>query len=310
MREKLPVFVYSDLNEPLKDLIRENTAQVDFNDKSDRERSFERCRLCPVVFGNPPREWIAGHGKLLFWQLDSAGFDQYRGIETNAVVANMGDFFSINCAETIVSGILAFYRSVHTLVRLQEEKRWVGKPLRYEMETLTGKRVILLGAGTIAQAIARLLSGFNCDVRFVARTNPDAEIRSRSSLIQALPETDILINTLPGSAGTAVDEPVFEAMRGGSIYASIGRGVTTDESALIRALDSGRLAGAVLDVTSEEPLPVSNPLWGMKQVILTQHTGGGHRLEDEGKVNQFLKNLKLFLGNHRIENAVDLTRGY
>ena len=158
MREKLPVFVYSDLNEPLKDLIRENTAQVDFNDKSDRERSFERCRLCPVVFGNPPREWIAGHGKLLFWQLDSAGFDQYRGIETNAVVANMGDFFSINCAETIVSGILAFYRSVHTLVRLQEEKRWVGKPLRYEMETLTGKRVILLGAGTIAQAIARLLS--------------------------------------------------------------------------------------------------------------------------------------------------------
>ncbi len=310
MQENVPVFIYADLNDQLKDLIRETVPDALFNDKSAPAKSLEQCRSCSIVFGNPPREWINGHDKLAFWQLDSAGFDQYRGGQTKAAVSNMGDFFSVNCAETIIAGLIAFYRSLHTLVRLQDEKKWVGKPLRYEMETLTGKRVIMLGAGTIARAIAKLLAGFDCTIRFVARTNPDAQIRSREDFIKALPESDILINTLPGSAGTAVDASVFHAMRRGSIYASIGRGSTTDESALIQALDSGHLAGAVLDVTSAEPLPVASPLWNMKQVILTQHTGGGHRLEDEGKVSQFLINLQLFREEKPLQNRIDLARGY
>jgi phosphoglycerate dehydrogenase-like enzyme len=99
-------------------------------------------------------------------------------------------------------------------------------------------------------------------------------------------------------------------MQPGSFYASVGRGNTTDEPALIAALQAGRLGGAVLDVTATEPLPPNSPLWTLPNVLLTQHTGGGQPLEDEGKVDQLLRNLHQLERSEPLENLVDLARGY
>jgi glyoxylate/hydroxypyruvate reductase A len=96
----------------------------------------------------------------------------------------------------------------------------------------------------------------------------------------------------------------------GSLYASVGRGNTTDEPALIAALQAGRLGGAVLDVTATEPLPPDSPLWTLPNVLLTQHTGGGQPFEDEGKVEILLRNLQHLRRGEPLENLVDLTRGY
>ena len=100
------------------------------------------------------------------------------------------------------------------------------------------------------------------------------------------------------------------AMRPGSIYASVGRGNTTDEPALIRLLQAGYLGGAVLDVTAVEPLPTDNPLWTLPNVLLTQHTGGGQHHEDEGKVDVLLRNLELLQAGQPLQYLVDLSRGY
>ena len=99
-------------------------------------------------------------------------------------------------------------------------------------------------------------------------------------------------------------------MSPGSVYANVGRGTTTDEPALIAALQSSQLGGAVLDVTATEPLPADSPLWTLPNVLLTQHTGGGQPDEDAGKVAQFLRNLDLFLAGKPVANAVVLGRGY
>ena len=90
----------------------------------------------------------------------------------------------------------------------------------------------------------------------------------------ALPQTDIVINCLPGSAEGFFSADLVAAMAPDSIYASVGRCNTTDEPALIAALEAGHLGGAVLDVTAIEPLPTDNPLWALPNVLLTQHTGG------------------------------------
>ena len=95
-----------------------------------------------------------------------------------------------------------------------------------------------------------------------------------------------------------------------AVFANIGRGSTVDEPALIKALQEERLAGAVLDVTEVEPLPSSHPFWGMSNVILTQHTGGGQANEQEGKVVIFADNFRRFIEGQPPHNQINLQKGY
>ncbi len=99
-------------------------------------------------------------------------------------------------------------------------------------------------------------------------------------------------------------------MKKGSVYASVGRGSTTDEKALIEALNSKHLDGAVLDVTEVEPIPNDNPLWKMENVILSQHTGGGHADEHVGKVDLFLNNMMTIESGGAPINEINLAKGY
>ncbi len=276
------------------------------------EQRARECQRADIIFGNPPPEWLAGDQlpHLRLWQLDSAGFDRYQGLELAAPVANMGDYFAWPCAETMVAGLLALYRALPELVSLQTEQRWVGAPIRGRMGLLRAKRVILLGAGTIAQAVQQQLSGFGCVVRLLARTDPQAQLHSRADLLAALPATDIVVNCLPGSADKFFGAAEFAALPPGALYASVGRGNTTDEAALVETLRTGRLGGAVLDVTETEPLPVGHVLWTLPRVLLTQHTGGGQPAEAEGKVAQLLRNVARLQAGQPLENLVNLSRGY
>ncbi len=222
----------------------------------------------------------------------------------------MGDFFAMACAETMVAGILALYRGLPTLLRLQDAKSWQGKKVRFTLDLLSEKTALVLGAGTIGKATKKILEGFGTQVKMTARQNPEADIHSKEELFQRLPQADIVVNTLPGNAGKYVSAEFIRQMKKGSIYANVGRGTTTDEQALISALQEGHLAGAVLDVTETEPLPQDSPLWQMENVLLTQHTGGGQANEVERKIDRFLANLKRFLAGEEILGQVNLSQGY
>ena len=263
-----------------------------------------------VLMGNPPVNWFMDAPNLKFWQLDSAGFNNYSDLNLTIPVCNMGDFFAWPCAETIVAGILALYRRIDELAVLQRQKKWIGAPLRYTMNNLHQQRVVIMGAGTIGQAVRSILTGFACTINLMARTNPEAQIHTREELLAMLPTTDLLINCLPGTVDKFVDREVIAAMKPGSVFANVGRGNTADEPALIDALQRGHLGGAVLDVTAQEPLPADSLLWTMPNVVLTQHTAGGQRTEDEGKIAQFVRNLARFEQHESFENKITLTRGY
>ncbi len=307
-------FVYRQLNDQANQYLAANLPkgiQAIFRSdlKSDEYRhTFEKADF---ILGNPPRDWFNNPpAQLKFWQLSSAGFSEYEGMTAPVPVANMGDFFARPCAETIVGGVLAFYRGIHTLTKLQLEKDWQGEKARPFLRLLGDQQAIVLGAGAIGVCVKEMLQGFGCKVRMTARTNPAAEIHSREELMKALPQTTLVINTLPGSAEKYVTAEMLNALPSQAVYASVGRGETTDEPALIAALRADKLAGAVLDVTEEEPLPVDSPLWEMDNVILTQHTGGGKSDELTGIAQQFIDNLHHFLKKEPLENPVELSRGY
>lgn len=311
------IYCHANLDEELRNRLLEALSpkytihfQSDTQSKEDAQNKFNEA---DYVLGNPPLEWFSQPlNNLKFWQLDSAGFDQYASVQLNneTKVANMGDWFARPCAESIIGGVLALYRGLDKLTLLKEKTEWIGTPLRAKLHLLSGQEVVILGAGSIGKTVQILLQGFGCTIHMMARTSPGADITSKEQLLNTLPNTDLVINTLPGSANHFADQQVFETMKKGSVYASVGRGSTTDEKALIDALHSGHLGGAVLDVTEIEPLPNESPLWKMEHVILSQHTGGGHANEHVGKVDLFLNNIIALEGGGTPMNEVNLTKGY
>jgi phosphoglycerate dehydrogenase-like enzyme len=307
-------YIYIAFNEEVQQYLVENLPKEItpvFRTTLPKEQQEEAFRKAELVLGNPPPAWLQqAPSPLQFWQLSSAGFNQYEDLRLKIKVANMGDFFARPCAETIVGGVLAFYRGIHTLTKWQTQKHWQGEQLRTSLRLLGQQQVIVLGAGAIGKYIKQMLSGFGCTIRMAARTNPLAEIHSREDLLKMLKHTNLVINTLPGSAEKYVTAEVFEALPEGAVYASVGRGETTDEQALINVLRNGKLAGAVLDVTETEPLPADSPLWSMDNVILTQHTGGGKADEGLGIAIQFIANVNHFLKKEPLEDKVELSRGY
>jgi len=311
----MQLFVYSTLNEAARQLLRQQLpadVQPVFRHELPADQQQTAFQNADLLLGSPPADWF-GAGpppRLQFWQIDSAGIERYQRVAVACPVANMGDFFAWPCAETMVAGILGWYRRIPELTLLQNRQEWVGAPLHSRLGLLRGKRVIILGSGAIGQAVAQQLAGFECSIRFLARTDPKAQLHSREELRAALPATDIVVNCLPGSAGNFFSADMIEAMTPSSLYANVGRGNTTDEAALIAALQAGRLAGAILDVTAQEPLPATHPFWQMPNVLLTQHSGGGMPGEEEGRAEQLLRNLHHLRQQEPLENLVDLARGY
>lgn len=311
------IYCHANLDEVLQNRLKEALSpkytlhfQSDTTSKTEAKSLFNQA---DYILGNPPLDWFSEpQNNLKFWQLDSAGFDQYASVPLNeqTKVANMGDWFARPCAESIIGGILALYRGLDKLTLLKEKTEWIGSPLRAHLRLLSGQEVVILGAGTIGKTVHNFLQGFGCTLHMMARTSPDADIHSREELFDILPNTDLVINTLPGSANQFVDQEFFQTMKKGSVYASVGRGSTTDEPALIAALHSQHLDGAVLDVTEVEPIPNDNPLWKMENVILSQHTGGGHADEHVGKVDLFLNNIMTIENGGSPINEVNLAKGY
>jgi phosphoglycerate dehydrogenase-like enzyme len=273
-----------------------------------------------VVFGNVPAAWLVPARHLRWVQLDSAGVDAYlrlntaRPAGTPVAVTNLRDFYGTAVAEAALAGILAFYRQLPRLLVAQRDTRWIKRELEEagSIRQLHGARVVILGAGAIGRKIAALLRPFEGEIRFFARTAPDATLRNRAELDAALPDADIVINTLPHTPDTIglIDRERLARFRPTALLVNLGRGSVVDEAALVAALDAGRLGGAVLDVTSVEPLPANSPMWAHPRIILTQHTGGRFPGESAAKVSRFLENFSRFVRAEPLSGALDAPRGY
>ncbi|WP_188394018.1 D-2-hydroxyacid dehydrogenase [Mesorhizobium sp. SARCC-RB16n] len=266
---------------------------------------------CEIVFGNPEASIVSANAKLRWMQLESVGFGEYVGLdwtrpEGRVTVTNLAGFFADPVAETALAGILALYRGIDVLVRFQSEHRWVGDPLRASLRSLKGAAVVLVGHGAINRRLAELLVPFGCSIKPITRSSP------ASVLDEALGQADLVVCTAPDAAGT---KSLFDVARlaklpAGAVFCNFGRGSIVDEDALADALEEGRLGGAVIDVTRQEPLPSGHRFWATPNLILTQHSGGGTADELDRKIDLFLANLSRFRAGVPLEGVVDFSRGY
>jgi phosphoglycerate dehydrogenase-like enzyme len=99
-------------------------------------------------------------------------------------------------------------------------------------------------------------------------------------------------------------------MKVGAFYISVGRGGTTDTDALMAALESGKLAGAGLDVTDPEPLPAEHPLWDMPNVVISPHSAGASGMSRQNTMLLARENLRRYIKGEKLLNVIDFARGY
>ncbi|MEO5995488.1 MAG: D-2-hydroxyacid dehydrogenase [Chitinophagaceae bacterium] len=267
-----------------------------------------------IIFGNPrPVEWLQQATSLKWLQLYSTGFEYYRKLQLPALVTNMQDYYSEPCAETAIAGIMALYRGMDKFPVLKSEKKWVGYTMRAELHLLANKKVLILGAGNIAKRTARILGGFDCQVTSFARTKEKGVVNTVAEVEALIPAVDIIISCLPGTEETKgfLTPVMIQHMKSTAIFCNVGRGnLVADENVLVQALMDNKIGGAVLDVTDKEPLPEDHPFWNCPNTILSQHSGGGDASEYDGILNFFLQNLDRYKSGQKLQNLVELGRGY
>lgn len=211
-------------------------------------------------------------------------------------------------AEFALFGLLAFTKGLPRLLADQQARRWQ----HYPVAELAGGTVLIVGLGQIGAEVAHLASAFGMRVvglnRRGAGEYPHVDVLAPThALAQWLPEADAVVISLPLTEQTKglIDAAAIARIKRGAILVNVGRGGVLDEGALIDALREGRLAGAALDVVSREPLEPDSPLWELPNVLLSPHTAGLSRHENERIVSLFVENLRRYLRGEELLNRVD-----
>ena len=236
--------------------------------------------------------------KLKYIQLTSAGFDRvpidYIN-EHEIKIYNARGVYSIPMAEFALCGVLQLIKQSRLFYKNQNNHIWEKSRTLGE---LSGKTVLIVGAGNIGSEVAKRFSAFDASVIGVDITDDDRKYFDKVELLDNLDEqlkiADIVILTLPLTDSTRgmFDKSKFDLMKKSSIFVNIARGPLVVESDLINSLKSDDISGAVLDVFGEEPLNENSPLWDMDNVILTPHNSFVGENNNKRMFNVIVNNLE------------------
>jgi phosphoglycerate dehydrogenase-like enzyme len=251
--------------------------------------------------------WIqsasAGVEDLLFEEL----------VRSPVVLTNARGVFDDAMAEYVLGLLLLFAKGLPGVLDRQRRREWRPR----DSEQLSGKRLLVVGAGSIGHAIGRRCKGAGMTVRGVGRTSRDRDdvfgpIHGADELAESCAWADVVVNVLPGTPETRhlFDESMFAAMQPTTRFVNVGRGSTVDEAALAEALQAGRIAGAALDVFEREPLPEDSPLWDLPNVVVSPHMSADFAGWRETLVELFVENLQRYLTGRPLKNVVDKELGY
>lgn len=271
-----------------------------------------------VVWGNPEAQLrdAAARMKRLRWvQTLAAGPDAVlaAGFAPDVLVTSGRGLHDLTVAEHTLALVLAAARRLHLMTRAQIGHRWAAElggnqPLHDpgNFRTVRDTHIVIWGFGSIAGALTPLLQALGARVTGVAQSagsRHGVPVVTESDFPDLLPTADVLISILPATESTrhAFNASVAGLLPRHAWFVNVGRGATVDESALLDAVRSGRLAGAALDVTETEPLPADSPLWDEPNIILSPHAAGGRPL---GAADLIVANVAAFQEGRPLRNLV------
>jgi phosphoglycerate dehydrogenase-like enzyme len=259
-------------------------------------------------------KWIhstaAGVAQLMYPELRDSGI----------LVTNPSGVFSVPMAEHTMGLLLALARNFPDSVRQQDRANWSQQELWDKPQHLTevnGQVLLIVGYGSIGREIAKRAKAFGVQIWAVTRSGEGdhahaEKIFAATQLHEALPRVDYVVIAAPETAETKhlIGAAEIAKMKCGARLINVGRGSLLDEEAMIRALESGTLGGAAIDVAQTEPLPAESPLWKAPNLLITPHTSAlSDRLWNR-QAALLLELLERWFDGRELFNRVDFARGY
>lgn len=274
---------------------------------------------CEVLFGH----WrsLLKEAPMLKWYCCSyAGVDPYQPpfrFPEGVLLTNSSGAYGVTISEHIMMVTLMLQRRMLDYAQIVRDRGWTNDlPVR----SIQGSRLTLLGTGDIGTTFAQRAKALcPASVTGVNRSGrvPDPvydRVMPMAELDRVLPETDILVMSLPSTPETVgiLSRERLALLPESAILVNVGRGSAINQDALMDALNAGRLAGAALDVMTPEPLPADHPLWTTKNLLITPHVAGNMTLgyTCNKTVSMFCDDLENYAEGRPLKHLVDLKRGY
>ena len=284
-------------------------------------------RVLPAPGQTPRLRWIQFH---------TAGIDAFADSpllkDPEIVVSTLSGAAASQMGEYALMMLLALGHRLPDMIAAQSKAEWPrDKFERFQPHELRGSTVGLVGYGSIARQVARLLQPFGVEILAAKRDvmhpedsgytedglgDPGGDLFQRLYPIQALSsmlhECDFVVVAVPHSPETRnlISAVEIAAMKPGAFLVDISRGGIVDQAALIQALQDRRLGGAALDVFAEEPLPPTSPLWKLPNILISPHIAGSSPHYNERAIEMFAENLHRYLAGLPVYNRFESQRGY
>ncbi len=226
------------------------------------------------------------------------------------LLTGLKDIFGPQMADYVMGYVLAHELRIEQRSESQKQRRWDDQ---FSGE-LRGKVMGVLGTGSIGAHVAQVASQFGIEVLGLNTTGREVESFDRvfaiADLSELLPQCDYLVSILPNAPGTnnLLNRAAFSQMKKSALLINVGRGNVIADSELCEALSRGELAGAVLDVFQEEPLPQDSALWDAPNLKVTGHVAAVSRPDDIARV--FAENYRRFTLEESLLYVVDFEKGY
>lgn len=270
-----------------------------------------------VVSGLWKNDLLGKANKLKFIQSIGAGTDQFDREQMRQRGIRLASAQGVNAnavSEHAMALILALARRLPEARDNQAKHAWRGmiSDLTQREDELGGKTLLVVGLGGIGSRLAQLAKAFGMRVVGIKRDPATGgaaadEVHALGDLKTLLPQADFVALTCPLTKETekVIDADALSRMKPSAYLVNAARGRCVDEPALIAALQRNAIAGAALDVTVEEPLPASSPLWDLPNALITPHTAGETRKYEENVLDILMDNLnRMWRGETTLRNQI------
>jgi len=276
-----------------------------------------------ALIGTANADLLAAGKELRWVQVGSAGVERYLVIPElgsgEVLLTNGQRMASPVIGEHVMALTRALARGLNRAVAAQNDGEWQRSEIGNSapLTRLRGKTMLVVGLGGIGTEVARLAAAAGMRVTAIRnsrRSGPPfvARVGLGEDLVDYLREADVVANCLPLTPQTKgqFDAALFEAMKPTTFFINVGRGGTVNTADLVAALETGKIAGAGLDVTDPEPLPEGHPLWKAPNLIITPHFAAWSDVGRERRWLLYRENLRRFVAGERLLSVVDPVRGY
>ena len=288
---------------------------VDTLPRKEKPSAEQLARTEAMMAGAVPAGLLPTMPRLRWAQAMSAGVDNWLALPdlpANLTLTCARGTHTESMPENIIGALFHVAKPYAQVAEHQKEAKWVHTVA----QPLTGKTLGILGLGAIGQEVARIAVALGMHVigtkRRPTRIPNVAEVLAPEQTDEVLAQSDFVLLLLPATPETEnfIDARRLAKMKPSAWLLNFGRGQIVNDADLMAATKDKKIAGALLDVFRQEPLPADNPFWTAPGIIVLPHIGGPHPQRDRFVSRLFVENLKRFLDGEPLKEVVDRKAGY